>query len=111
MPRATMDGELSRCRKSGSRSQSEGVVPARTDVVSGQRQLSILGMDWEEKTRKKIQTSQITNRLISFIEGEIVLEPAQVSASLGLLKKVLPDLTNTTHAGGTENVYTITWEK
>jgi len=34
-----MDGEMSRCRKSGSRSQSEGVVPAGTDVVSGQRKL------------------------------------------------------------------------
>jgi hypothetical protein len=32
--------------------------------------------------------------LISFIKGEVKLEPAQVSASLGLLKKILPDLTS-----------------
>jgi hypothetical protein len=57
-----------------------------------QRGGSILGMDWEEKTRQKIQASQITNRLISFVEGKVSLEPAQVTAAGILLKKVLPDL-------------------
>ncbi len=57
-----------------------------------QRGGSVLGMDWEEKTRQKIQASQITNRLISFIEGKITLEPAQVTAAGLLLRKVLPDL-------------------
>lgn len=53
---------------------------------------SLLGNDWEEKTRQKIQASQIANRLISFVQGEITLETGQVTAALGLLKKVLPDL-------------------
>lgn len=53
---------------------------------------SVLGMDWEDNTRQRIQNSKILNRLISFIEGEIVLESAQVTAGLGLLKKILPDL-------------------
>lgn len=53
---------------------------------------SLLGNDWEQKTRAKIQASQITNRLIGYVNGNISLEPAQVSAGLGLLRKVLPDL-------------------
>lgn len=57
-----------------------------------QRGGSILGMAWEDNTRQKIQASQITNRLISFVEGKITLEPAQVTAAGILLKKVLPDL-------------------
>jgi hypothetical protein len=59
---------------------------------------SILGMGWEDNTRQRIQSSKVVNRLISFIEGEIVLESAQVSASLGLLKKVLPDLSAVEHS-------------
>lgn len=61
-------------------------------VKRKQRGGSVLGMDWEEKTRQKIQASQITNRLISFVEGQITLEPAQVTAAGLLLRKVLPDL-------------------
>lgn len=57
-----------------------------------QRGGSVLGMDWEDNTRQKIQASQITNRLISFVEGTITLEPAQVTAAGILLRKVLPDL-------------------
>lgn len=53
---------------------------------------SLLGNDWEEKNRAKIQGSRVTNRLIEYVLGEITLEPAQVTAALGLLKKVLPDL-------------------
>jgi hypothetical protein len=53
-----------------------------------------IDMAWEEETRRKIQGSGVVNRLISFINGEVKLEPAQVSASLGLLKKILPDLTS-----------------
>lgn len=59
---------------------------------------SALGMDWEDKTRDRIQKSIITNRLISFVNGEITLLPAQVTAGLGLLKKVLPDLSAIEHS-------------
>ena len=48
---------------------------------------------WEDTVRLKIQNSKIVNRLISYVIGEITLEPAQVTAGLGLLKKALPDLT------------------
>jgi hypothetical protein len=63
-------------------------------AVRKQRGGSVLGMDWELKTRQKIQASQITNRLIQFIEGKITLEPAQVTAAGLLLRKVLPDLSS-----------------
>lgn len=45
-----------------------------------------------DEHRLKIQTSQLINRLTSFVNSEIELSPAQVSAALGLLKKSLPDL-------------------
>lgn len=50
----------------------------------------------DERTRAKIQTSQIINRLNSYIKSEVSMEPAQVTAALGLLRKTLPDLTATT---------------
>lgn len=49
---------------------------------------------WEVEVRQKIQASQIANRLISFVNGEIKLEKSQVTAALGLLRKVLPDLSS-----------------
>ena len=50
---------------------------------------------WEERTRQKIQAAGIVNRLIDCVNGKIELVPAQVSAGMGLLRKVLPDLTAT----------------
>jgi hypothetical protein len=49
----------------------------------------------DENTRAKIQASQIINRLQSYVNGKCQMEPAQVSAGLGLLRKVLPDLQST----------------
>lgn len=46
-----------------------------------------------DEHRLKIQTSQLINRLTNFVNGEVNLSPAQVTAALGLLKKSLPDLT------------------
>jgi len=45
--------------------------------------------------REKIAKSQILSRLISFAEGKpgIEMEPHRVTAALGLLRKVLPDMT------------------
>jgi hypothetical protein len=61
-------------------------------AVRKQRGGSVLGNDWENTVRERIQNSRVANRLIEFVLGEITLEPAQVTAALGLLKKVLPDL-------------------
>lgn len=48
----------------------------------------------DTKTRERIRTSQLINRLEKFVlnENEVVLSPAQVTAALGLIKKTLPDL-------------------
>jgi hypothetical protein len=60
-------------------------------------------MDWEDKTRERIQKSKLANQLISYVLGETKLEPAQVTAGLGLLKKVLPDLSAVTVAGNPDS--------
>jgi len=67
------------------------------------------GLDkiWEDTVRKKIQTSQIVNRLISFVNGDVKLEAAQVTAALGLLKKALPDLTSVEHSGEIRKTYVV----
>ena len=48
----------------------------------------------DTKTRDKIRTSQLINRLEKFVlnEDAVELSNAQVSAALGLIKKTLPDL-------------------
>ena len=51
-----------------------------------------------EKTRAKIQGSQIVNVLMDHIlskKGREDMKPSQINAGLGLLKKVLPDLQST----------------
>ena len=52
---------------------------------------------WENATRAKLQASAVCNRLIDFVNGTISLEPHQVTAALGLLRKILPDLTASTN--------------
>lgn len=46
----------------------------------------------EPEWRKKIQAGNLANRLMKFVNGEIELSAAQVTAALGLMKKVAPDL-------------------
>jgi hypothetical protein len=50
--------------------------------------------------RVKIQNSNILNALIEHVTGEREMSSTQVSAGLGLLRKVMPDLANTTIEGG-----------
>ncbi len=54
-----------------------------------------LNPEHDGRTRAKIQTSQIINRLTSFVNGEVEMSAPQVTAALGLLKKTLPDLSQT----------------
>ena len=51
-----------------------------------------LNPEHDERTRAKIQTSQIINRLNSFIKGDVEMTNTQVRAAEILLKKSLPDL-------------------
>jgi hypothetical protein len=46
----------------------------------------------DEETRAKIKTSQLINRLQDHILNDLDLKPTQVTAALGLLKKTIPDL-------------------
>lgn len=46
----------------------------------------------DERTRAKIQTSQLLNRLFSHANGEAEMSATQVRAAEVLLKKTLPDL-------------------
>lgn len=59
----------------------------------------------DASTRDRIQTSQIINRLTLFINGKVELVPAQVTAALGLLRKVLPDLNAVEQSGGVTHTY------
>jgi hypothetical protein len=55
----------------------------------------------DEKTRLKIQTSQIINRLNSFVKGEVEMTTAQIRAAEILLKKSLPDLQSVEYVDNT----------
>lgn len=46
----------------------------------------------DDQTRAKIQTSQLINRLQDHVLGKVDLKPTQVTSALGLLKKTIPDL-------------------
>lgn len=48
----------------------------------------------DENTRAKIQASQLINRLTNHVLGKVDMQPSQVTAALGLLKKTLPDLSS-----------------
>ena len=52
-----------------------------------------------EEVRQKIRTSQLVNRLNAFVNGEIELSTAQVTAALGLIRKTMPDLSAMAHSG------------
>jgi hypothetical protein len=58
----------------------------------------------DARTRLKIKTSQLINRLQSFALGDekIMMSSDQVRAALGLLKKTLPDLQSITLGGESE---------
>lgn len=66
----------------------------------------------DDKTRAKIQTSQLINRLEKHILNDLDLKPTQVTAALGLLKKTLPDLANVELSGNEDNPVkmVITWQ-
>lgn len=52
------------------------------------------GFKMPEEHRAKISNSNILNALIEHIEGRREMSASQVSAGLGLLRKVMPDLSS-----------------
>jgi hypothetical protein len=57
--------------------------------------------------RAKIQTNQILQRLHGLVRGEIEMPPHAVTAALGLLRKVLPDVAQIEHSGEVTTVSVI----
>jgi hypothetical protein len=55
--------------------------------------------------RVKIQNSNILNALIEHVQGEREMSATQVSAGLGLLRKVMPDLASTTIENGEDGAF------
>lgn len=56
------------------------------------------GFSMSNEHRVKIQNSNILNALIEHVQGDREMSATQVSAGLGLLRKVLPDLAATADA-------------
>lgn len=64
------------------------------------------GFVMSDEHRVKIQNSNILSVLIRHVEGTEEVSPARVTAALGLLKKVLPDLTSVDFKGQLDVVLT-----
>jgi hypothetical protein len=65
-----------------------------------------------EEARKKIQTTQLINRLQKHVDGEVELTATQVSAANILLKKSVPDLASVQLTGDEDNpVHLVTGAK
>ncbi len=62
------------------------------------------GFRHTQRTREKIQATQLINRLFSGAMGEVELTPAQVNAAKTLLNKVLPDLSSVEMQATVEDV-------
>lgn len=60
-----------------------------------------------EEVRQKIKASQLINRLQDHIFSEVDMTKTQVSAALGLLKKVVPDLQAMQVSGDADNPLTV----
>lgn len=61
----------------------------------------VLRIRHQDEVRQKIQATQLINRLTNYALGKegVTMEPAQVTAALGVLKKSLPDLQSTELTG------------
>ena len=65
-----------------------------------------------DEHRVKIKNSNILNALIEHVEGTREMSATQVSAGLGLLRKVMPDLATTTIQGDENGgPVVITWQR
>lgn len=61
------------------------------------------GFRMTDEHRAKIANSQILKALIEHVEGIREMSASQVSAGLGLLRKVMPDLSAVEHSGEIEH--------
>lgn len=68
-------------------------------VKEGQYARRRAGWKHPDVVRRRIQTSQLINRLAQCVRGEIEMSPTQVRAAEILLRKALPDLSSVEHTG------------
>jgi hypothetical protein len=61
-----------------------------------------VGYRMPERVRERIRTGVLVTRLTQHVEGKVDMRQTQVTAALGLLKKVLPDLSSTDLTSGGE---------
>lgn len=61
------------------------------------------GFQMGAEHRTKISNSKILKRLIAHVEGTEEMSATQVTAALGLLKKVMPDLSSQQLSGDPNN--------
>ena len=64
-----------------------------------------------QRSRDKIKTTQLINRLNSIALGDITVDPTQLRAIEVALRKSLPDLQSIEHTGETDSTLTIKWAK
>lgn len=71
------------------------------------------GFRMGEEHRVKIKNSNILNALIEHVEGNREMSATQVTAGLGLLKKVMPDTSAVAIENGEDGPLqlTVTWQK
>ena len=65
-----------------------------------------MGVRHQEDVRKKIQASQLINRLEKHVYGDVELSTTQVRAAEILLKKCIPDLSQI-QGTGTDGALTV----
>jgi hypothetical protein len=53
----------------------------------------------DDQTKRRIQASQLLNRLELFVNGKIELNAAQVQAAKVVIGKAIPDLKSIEHSG------------
>lgn len=66
-----------------------------------------LKLNHDQRTREKIQASQLVNRLSDHALGKCEMTATQVQAARILLGKRLPDLQAVEHSGGNDGSGTI----
>ncbi len=66
----------------------------------------------QETVKEKIRASQLINALQNHVLGKRKMDPSQVTAGLGLLKKCVPDLAQLNGGGENgEHEVTFSWRK
>ena len=58
---------------------------------------------YAEKVRARIRAGGIAKRLEQHVLGTVEMSASQVSAALGLLRKVVPDIASVEHTGSATN--------